>query len=333
MAKSEAAPVALDYAPPEEPELRSQLEHHFRWLSRRHHNLLGIGVGPRIRGGEPEPEIAIRLIVASKPRVRGKLPAGEPRLPEFLPIWTSVLGRKLCLMIPTDISQQISVRKVSFGVDGGQATALATWGDAQGLQQFGVITAAHCLPEVGQTVKVSTRSGVIRAPVIARSDVSRDGFDIGLARLDCPVEDIANAAHGSAPSITIPELVNVLGTGRDDQLQAPMRFWNDADPGELIGLCYYWLYAARSGGQPLVMRDAVEVVAEPGTFVKGLSGSPLAIELKGDETKIACLAGYASQDGHLCIGTLFRAGIAWLRSSRTELAGLHTFWAMQELGR
>ncbi|MBC7772503.1 MAG: hypothetical protein H7210_08425 [Pyrinomonadaceae bacterium] len=315
--------------------VEEQLLATLRSLRRKHTNLLGIGIGRRQCNGKTVSEVVVRLVVRTKPKVKGRLPKGQPPLPGFVPVWTNVLGQRIGLMMPTDIEQAEKFLPCWFEVGKARATSLAYWNDASGARHIGAITCAHSLPAAGKTVEVALRTGIIKATVVVRADLRKDGLDAGLVKIACDPKELFNAGPQALPIAGANDLLKCMGDDDDDALQSPVRFWTgpkeETSIADIAGVAFYAEHPIQTQGGTVAFRNVVEAQHAGGCFEQGQSGSAWALYDDSSPRSIIAIQSHMNPSGTRALGTHMGTALDWLKAARPDLQSLTPFWTLNEL--
>jgi hypothetical protein len=280
--------------------------------------------------------VVVRLVVKSKPKIKGRLPKGEPALPGFIPLWTNVLGQRIGLMMPTDIEQEEKFVPCWFDVGQARATSLAYWDDASGKRRIGAITCAHSLPSPGESVQVQLRTEkLVDATVIVRADLKKDGLDTGLVQIPCDPKDLFNAGPQTLPIAEQGDLIQCMGDDDDDALQAPVRFWtgpkDETSITDIAGVAFYAEHPIQTASGAVTLRNVVEVQHAGGCFEHGQSGSAWALYNDASPRSIIAIQSHMNPAGTRALGTHLGTALKWLRAAKPFLASLTPCWTAGEL--
>jgi len=302
-------------------DLVGQLESLLKQLRGSHPNLLGIGLGYRRRRGRLVPETVVKFQVDRKVR---KVTKDVRLLPKRVKLRTLALGQVVTIDVPTDVE---TPRRMSptASVGGMTVAALARWVAADGGECSGVITAAHGLRESQIDVELADGSKA-SGQVLVRSSPA-DGYDIGLVRLEVPLDRLSNIGPSSPPLADANTLLSMLSSDPNDALSVKAETWSSTTSKPIWALAFFVEWRWQGFEHP--MKHVVQCDGGPNVFEPGSSGSVWVT--RGAHPWVLALQSHGHEpDFRLAEGTHFQSGFEWL-SARPEVNELRVAWRVEDL--
>lgn len=287
------------------PPLVEQLEDTFTRLKKRFPELIGIGLGYRRRRGRVVPEVTVKLQVRKKIRH----PEKEMRLlPKHVKLTTIALGQPVTISVPTDIEAPQRMTPTFTTVDGMKVAMLAAWLDEQGSRRFGVISAGHGLEQ--QTTPVELADGTHAVgQVVAKSDLVRDGYDVGLVDVDVAPAQLPQLSSELPVPASAQQLLDMISLDPQDNISVEGETWSSSNRETIQALAFFvsWQWQ----GLPSALKHVVQCGGTIGTFERGTSGSVWTTKPPG--RLVMAIQSHAHEPKYSqAEGTHFLSAVEWL---------------------
>ncbi len=306
----------------------------YRQLRRNHPELIGLGIGWRTKGGRAQKQPAIRLVVEKKRAARTK---SIRHFPKQIEIKSGRGNRPLSMQIFTDVEEAGEWLPTSFPLLVNEipivtAACYACWQSQDQLHHVGVVTVAHAFPGPGQQVAIRAEGITIVGTLLLRSDLVKDGLDLGLVEL-------AENVISSPPCLPRPlnpgaasvnSTINMLGLSNTDALFAEMESWVCGTPAQARALSYYVTRTVRTPtGQSYELKSLVLADGQDDTFAQGRSGSPwIAVSSAWNPVAVGLQShGNADLSFRMGLGIHLATGLQWLSQQLSARSCSQFSWA------
>jgi hypothetical protein len=309
----------------------------YRQLKRNHPELIGLGIGWRTKRGRIQKQPAIRLVVEKKRSARAK---SVRHFPKQIVIKAGRGKRPISMRIFTDVEEAGEWLATSFpllvnGVPEVTASCYASWHSPDGVRHVGIVTVAHAFQGPGQPVGITVGNGVITGFVSLRSDLIRDGLDVGLVEMQQDSTSFLPCLpHPMNPgAASVNATINILGLSDTDALVAAMGSWFSTAPAQGRALSYYVTRTVQTPtGTSYELKSVVLADGPPNTFTQGRSGSPwVAVSSAWNPLAIGIQShGHVGLSFRLGLGTHLATALQWL-SQRPGVQNFSWAWRTDDL--
>ena len=306
------------------PEIRA-------WLRQRYPRagIRGVGIGYRRRGvhGRLTDQAVIKVVLRDK---RDDVPKSQ-RIPRWLRIETTFLGKTVGVRLPVDIEQATEAEATRYQLESAghvsTVSAYARWRE-DGADRVGVVTAGHGLWTTPgghsrrRVVKVLTEQSCDR-PIDGRvrcaSHLADHGVDAALVEIDAAELGVcARRIWGDVRVLDDGELFDALSASADDDDFVGAVFRHPTvDGADLKSVAFFDEFTVSVAGWGLVtLRNVVETQGIRAVFEPGTSG-----------------AGVVTDDGERALGihAICLDPNVWMRGMATSFATARA-WLSEAMG-